>query len=234
MPPEESNNTETNVTPTPAQEVESVTNQSGTITPKDLEAMEQRLLQFVKTQNAQLYQGVQSLKDKFSAKMEQKMSAFESAAKAAGVQLTEADRQQYQTQAKLEIINQQASGTPQSFVYQPGQVVPQDLTDEEFAAGVEAAAVAIFKANEIEIKRGDPEDAIIAAAEDKSPDEYLKAVQQAISTKKARLGTSTTAQPTPTPATNFSPGLVGGTPSSNPLQSINDPHELYRKGFAKS
>jgi hypothetical protein len=176
----------------------------------------------------QAYRGMQSKTDSFQSKVQKQIESWEAKAKEAGYQLTDADKHMLQQNAVFQTLNEEAS-TDKSFVYQPGQAIPQGISEDQLIEGVDRAAEAMYKAANIEITRGDAEDAILAAAESGTPDEYLNAVKQAIEAKQKRIGqTSTTAQPTTTPATNISPGLARGAPQSNPIANINNRDELWK------
>ena len=176
----------------------------------------------------QVYRGTQSRQDQFTAKVQKKLEAFEGAAKATGVQLTDTDRQVAKANAQYQVLSEEAP-TTQSSGQVPGQVQPQGEVDNGLAALVNDAASKMMQVWGISIDEKDPENTIVAAAEEGTPQEYLDATYKAIQAKKARLaGTSQVAQPVATTGIPKSPGIVQGTPISNPIENINNPDELWK------
>ena len=182
----------------------------------------------------QVYRGTQSRQDQFTAKVQKKLEAFENAAKATGIQLTDAQRQAAKGNAEFQVLSEEAP-TATSGGQVPGQVQPQGEVDNGLAALVNDAASKMMQVWGISIDEKDPENTIVAAAEEGTPQEYLDATYKAIQAKKARLaGTSQVAQPVATPGIPKSPGIVQGTPISNPIENITNPDELWKMTrFAK-
>jgi hypothetical protein len=181
----------------------------------------------------QLYRGSQSRQDQFTAKVQKKLEAIEKAAQASGIQLTDAQKKSMQDMAGFQALSEEAPSA-QSGGFVPGQVQPQGSAENELVANVNNAAITMQRVWGIEIAENDPENAIILAAEEGTPKEYLDATYKAIQAKLARTGTSPTAQPPAAPGSPKSPGVVKGTPLSNPIENITDPDELYKLGFGKS
>jgi hypothetical protein len=181
----------------------------------------------------QVYRGNQSRQDQFTAKVQKKLDAFETAAKSTGIQLTDNDRQLAKANAQFQVLSEEAP-TAQSSGNVPGQVQPQGNADNELAARVNDAASTMQQVWGVVIEANDPEDAIVKAAEEGTPQEYLDATLKAIQTKLARTKSSQVAQPQAVPGIPKSPGIVQGTPISNPIENINNPEELWKMTkFAK-
>lgn len=227
MPFNESNETQqVDAAPEVAQPTETAANQPSYITTDQLKDLETRLTQKID----QVYRGVQSRTDQFTAKVNQKIAFLENAAKSTGIPLNESQRKLMQDQAILQTLSEEAS-PPQSQGI-PGQVLPQGSGDE-LAERVNAAAYTMQVAAGVEITENDPENAIMVAAENGTPKQYLDAVRQAIDAKEARLKGSPPAV-TPQAGTPKSPGVVKGVPQSNPIENISDPAELWKlTSFAK-
>ena len=222
-----SNETEGGTATAPAQEQTPAANQPSYITVDQLKQAIGELKGEVQKNFDQLYRGNQSRQDQFTAKVQKKLEAIENAAKASGIQLTDAQRKSMQDMAGFQALSEDTPSA-QSGGFAPGQVQPQGNAENELVANVNKAASTMQEVWGIEISENDPENAIILAAEEGTPKEYLDATYKAIQAKLARTGTSQAAQPTAAPGSPRSPGVVKGTPISNPIQDINNPDELYQ------
>lgn len=212
-------------TPVPGQEPPAGTQPPGYVTADVLDAKLNELTNKLTQAMSENYRGVQSVTGKFQAQVQQQLAKWEEAAKTAGIQITAEQRKAMETQAQVQTLSQMGGSAQQ-----PGQAAPA-LAPDANAEMVNNAANALMQVYGIAINEGDPEDSnILVPASNGTPQQYLDAVHEAINAKKARLASG--AQPTPqAPPTNpmaRTPGMVSGTPSSNPIQNITDPGELWK------
>ena len=146
------------------------------------------------------FRGVQSKSDEYQA-------AFKSALETLGGQPP--------SQEKTETPGQEAASE---------QTEGEDAGVQAYNQAISAVADGMVKEFGIDVKEDDPEAEIIKkVAEDPDPYKYLEGVRQALTAKKERLAKEDT-EVNPARIT----GLGGdGTPSSNPIQEITDPTELW-------
>ena len=224
FPTTSSNEPKEGTATTPAQEQTPAANQPGTITVKELNELEARLSQKID----QVYRGTQSRQDQFTAKVQKKLDAFESAAKATGIQLTDAQRKAAQDNAVFQALSEETP-TAQSGGNALGQAQSQGNAEDELAASVNNAAIAMQKAWGVDLAENDPEYIeLVKPQESGDAKDYLDATYKAIQAKLARTGTSPTAQPPAASGIPKSPGVVKGTPIPNLIQDVNDSDELWK------
>jgi predicted amidohydrolase YtcJ len=227
FPETSTNETKVDGSPVPAQVQTPEPTQPSYITAEQFEKTINEIKADYQQKYDQLYRGTQSRQDQFTAKVQKKLEAFEGAAKATGVQLTDTDRQVAKANAQFQVLSEETP-TAQSSGNVPGQVQPQGNADDGLAALVNDAATKMMQVWGISIDEKDPENALITAAEEGTPQGYLDATYKAIQTKLARTKTSQVAQPAPTTGIPKSPGIVQGVPISNPIENITDPNELWK------
>lgn len=216
---------EADVSPDPAQEQQAETTQPKYVTDEQLS----KALTDIQRKMENLYHGVQTRDNKVANRIKQ----WEDAAKAQGVQLTESQRKLMQDTALIQTIAEE-SNAKQPVQQVPGQGQVPGNVDQQLIERVNLAAETMMIAADTQIQDNDPENAIIVAAENGSPKDYLIAVQKAIDAKQARLNVPPQAQPQPQPGAIKSPGVVKGVPQSNPIENVNDTNELWKMSFGKS
>lgn len=228
MPETSANETTVDGSTVPAQVQPPEPTQPSYITAEQLNATISQLKAEYQQKLDQVYRGTQSRQDQFTAKVQKKLEAFESAAKATGIPLTDEMRRNAKNNAEFQVLSEEAPPV-QSGGQVPGQVLPQGDAGNDLVATVNDAASKMMQVWGVSIDETDPENDIISAAEEGTPQEYLDATYKAIQTKMARVkGTSQVAQAPAVPGIPKSPGIVKGVPQSNPIENTNDPNELWR------
>jgi len=228
FPTTSTNETQDGTAPVPAPEQTPAANQPSYITAEQLSQTIGQLKAEYQQKLDQVYRGTQSRQDQFTAKVNKKLEVIESAAKASGIQFTDAQRSTMKAMADFQVLSEE-SPTAQSGGFVPGQAQPQGAAENELVANVNNAATTMMHVWDIEITENDPENATLLAAEEGTPKEYLDATYKAIQAKLARTkGASPTAAPEAAPGSPKSPGVVKGTPQSNPIENITDPDELWK------
>lgn len=168
------------------------------------------------------YKGIQSV----DGKVQDKVRRIEEAAKAMGVTLTPEQRKLAQDNALIQSLDESTATQPAGQV--PGQGQPTGNVDPKLAEQVNRAADTMVTAAGIEFYENDPEVAIMEAAIGKSPQEYLAAVQQAITAKQTRTKQPITPPTAPEGTMPKSPGLIPtGAGSPNPLDNMSQ-DELFK------
>jgi hypothetical protein len=218
--------TKVDVSTAPAQETVTETNAPEYITRDEF----RKLSDDVKGIITEGFRGIQSQTDKFEKRVQQRMDFFTKAAEREGVTLTDSDKQALRHAAVAQELSSEtqadASTAPTG---QKGQSGQSQLPNNP--ESVDALAEGLMKTYGIEIEDDDPEADIIMKAVQGTPDQYLDAVMQAITTKRER--TKSGAQVDRDTLRARSPGVTQGKPVANNLQGINDPTDLYNLHFGK-
>lgn len=203
------------------QETPTATPKQEFLTKADFEAAFGALSTELTNKMSEWYRGVQSKSDKMEAAISKRISEYEERAKSQGYTLNEAQKKALEQTAIADVLNQ-----PQQPSF-PNASGPTQQGGDDLAERTNRAAEALMKATGVELFEDDPEVNIVESSANKSPEEYLAAVQQAIVAKKARLEKQ--APPT------RSPGAVGsGTPNLNPISDIMNPDELWKAAMEKA
>jgi hypothetical protein len=195
------------------------------VTKEQLDAEIARLNKVYENKMNAFFRGTESSNDKFKNAVQQRITKLETAAQQLGVPLTESQKQQITDQATLEELQLATQSLPSANNQQ------EQFSEEEIK--VNNAAQALIDLSGITFDENDPEGKIIdEVAESGDAEKYLKAVQQAIDAKKARLAQAGVV-PTERVPEGGAPGAIGGTPNANPIANVSDPDKLWEMAKQK-
>lgn len=204
----------------PAQEPQQGQNGQGYVTREELAQFQDGL----KDTLSEWYQGVQSQTDRYQARVQQRLTEFESgiaALKQSGVTLDEAQIEAARNKLVVDTLAKAPEQQQRAQQQEPGE----DPQLEAYRNTVTASAERMMRAAGVEISDDDPEVAqYIEPKAEGSVEEYLDGVLAAINAKKERLARG--------PNVGQIPSLSGGgAPATNNLQNITDPSSLWQEAM---
>jgi len=172
----------------------------------------------------------QSLVDKSSARVQEHIKAVEAniqTLKGMGVTLTDAQAEAWKNREAMAVL----TGTAGSDAHAPASQTGQVVNGNEAAPGVsepsnvDREAWQMMAQAGMYFEDGDPELGQIVT--NSTPYQYLRSIEQALASKRARLGNVSAAPP---PAVGRTPATISGgaAGATNPIANITDPRELFR------
>lgn len=222
-----SNQPNANVTPeTPSPAPQAAQPVAGTeatpqyVTMEQLAAAEERIVR-----------ASQSLVDKSSARVQDRIKAVEATIqtlKGMGVTLTEAQAEALKNREAMAVLTGTAGSDAPAPIptgqagngngAAPGVAAPNDVEQEAWNMMAQSG---------LYLEDGDPELGQIVT--NGTPYSYLRSIEKALESKRARLG-NVTVSAAPPPAGSRTPTTVSGgaAGATNPIATITNPHELYR------
>ena len=197
------------------------------VTKEELNAFREEILRETKESLSKSFQAVQSMTDKNANRLEQlideKVNGIVETLRKYGKEPTPQEVQQIRNEATLETLISQQQGAggnaepPKNDIDGAGgdTAAEEDLVVQEAAQILKQYGLTIE-----DFEEGDEEYKMIEkAAETGSIRAYFNAVEEAAKLKAAKKKQQSTGR---------MPNLGGGEPSSNPIQDITDPSELWK------
>lgn len=198
------------------------TNGQGYITKAEFEAAFKEFSNGLTDKIGKNYQGLQSQTDRYQDRVQKRVQEIESVIELMRRQGRDVPDQELQRLRNDAILEELARGEAKEEL--PGQETPPEGSEQALINWTNAEAERLEKEAGVEILEDDPEAKMLDEAAEKSPYDFLKAMEQAIQTKKERLGKTQQAN------VAAMPGLAGsGSPSSNPLEGVMDPDVLWER-----